>query len=46
MSCQNYVHWICDKCGKKNNDLTCLCGRELIDFRKRLLRIKNGIKKD
>jgi len=32
------VIWLCDKCGAKCSDLTCImCGRKLKDYRETLL---------
>jgi len=32
------VNWLCDKCGAKCSDLTCImCGRKLKDYRETLL---------
>lgn len=36
-----YVNWTCDICGTRCRDISCLCGRSLIDFRIELLRKEN-----
>lgn len=42
------VNWVCDKCGRKCSDLTCImCDRKLKDYRDKLLeanmRVPEGV---
>ena len=32
------VNWICDKCGEQVDDIKCICGRKLEDYRIKCLR--------